>query len=356
MPSTVQSSIAATGTSSTLSGNFAWSNFPSTVDTCTSPTLSWSYLGPPEFFLFLLAADPSTSPFFFQTTIAEDVDVAAVAQWTWPQANVTAGEYVVEAYGPDSTVLASPAFVIANGADTSCLAKTANDPVNTPVNVSVGFSGGLPSQATTTWTINPSPETSIPPAQPLGDRRPDATRITSIAVGVAAGAAVFMVILATVLVHRRRLRREQLRPGSAYSDLSSIYIRPATRRLRRTARGAGATSRPLGHGQVDPLPPSPPLSSSHSPAPSYVSHRHTREEDLAGSIIDVSTIESRISATPSDVPSMAELMGSVSSSVPSYTTNPSRPPSYATDVPYGTTTPRGVRMSYDSEETTLPLM
>ncbi|KAM5541803.1 hypothetical protein V8D89_004532 [Ganoderma adspersum] len=109
-------------------GSFAWTNFPSTIDTCTSPKLNWDYSGPREMFLFLLIPDAlphipgmiSRKRVVETITLATDVDVSAAA-WTWPRVNITAGQYVVEAHGRDFAV-ASPRFVIADGADASCLA------------------------------------------------------------------------------------------------------------------------------------------------------------------------------------------------------------------------------------------
>ncbi|KAI1789438.1 hypothetical protein LXA43DRAFT_1096324 [Ganoderma leucocontextum] len=217
LPGSILPTVTSAGSSlPTPVASFAWSNFPSTIDTCTSATLNWDYSGPQETLQLILV--PNVSPHTngvisrkragTSTTLATDIDSAA-SLWTWPQVNFTAGQYVVEALGTNVTV-ASPTFVIVNGADTSCLATSSSS--------STGSTSAVTS-ATDSSSTSTSSSTALPAASS------NHSKTGAVAGGVVAGIAVLLAAIAAYVYFglcRRRRPHSRRHGHGAMEDAPSL--------------------------------------------------------------------------------------------------------------------------------------
>ncbi|TBU29448.1 hypothetical protein BD311DRAFT_796635 [Dichomitus squalens] len=150
---------SATGTQTSTSSasspsatpDFAWMNFPASVELCSSPTFAWSYSGPRESLAFLVTANVSHSII----TISSGVD-STLQFFTWHSVNISTGWYTLEASG-DSVQAVSPEFTI-TGRDTACLITSASlfssstGTTSTPGTASA-YIAALPSSPMTTTTL-----------------------------------------------------------------------------------------------------------------------------------------------------------------------------------------------------------
>ncbi|PIL27846.1 hypothetical protein GSI_11000 [Ganoderma sinense ZZ0214-1] len=318
--------------------SFAWSNFPATLDTCTSATINWTYSGTPDLIQFVLVPQVSSRTNAAlankrstgNTTIATRVHLTALA-WTWPKVNASAGEYVLQASGTWVNV-ASSSFAINNGADTSCLAVAVTSATST--------------------TPSSEPSSSTTPLPTTSGRGTGNTGV--IAGGAVAGVVVLIIALLGCRLWARQ-RKQQLRhphnPTEAtHRDTPSLYVAsgapsPALPFSEKSAGRPDSLDSPLSPNH---RPPSFLLSDPYTPVPPYPSHTQAREQG-ARLIMDVTTIGSRSSAALSDATSTTGLMRTFSSCCPpSYATRPSLPPSYTTYTTRDTMTSRSTHFSYAS--------
>ncbi|KAM5541804.1 hypothetical protein V8D89_004533 [Ganoderma adspersum] len=314
LPGSILPPVTTTGsTLPTPVTTFTWSNFPSTIDTCTSATLSWQYTGTPETLQFILVSNASPHTLAASsrkragnsTTLATDVNAAAMS-WNWTQVNFDAGRYVMEAYGTDVSV-ASSTFTITNGADTSCLLSSSS-------------SSAEPS-ATSSATDSSSSSTSSATDLPVTSS--NKSQSGAIAGGVVAGIAVLLAAVAAA--RTLPLTAEDIYEAYPLDNLTGDWPLVPNRR-----------------------PPSSLLSEPDTPVSPFATHTRTRER-VAASLMDVSTTGSRTSAALSDATSTAEMMRTFSTSCPpSYTTRPSPAPSYTTDVTLSAKSSSATRFSYTS--------
>nr|VWP00774.1 FAD-binding FR-type domain-containing protein [Ganoderma boninense] len=301
-------SLSSATPSPTPTPNFASASLSATIRTCAETTLNWNYSGPQETVEILLVPVASSPPAVRRSTsnntlLAAGVDAMAL-QWSWPQVNVSAGQYVVLASGDGVTAVSQP-LLIANGTDTSCLPAE-------PSPQSTRSSRGGPSTA-------------------------------ALAGGIAGGIVGLVIAIGGYFVWRRYQRRhlwslaDSSRREHVASSASSLISRKEN-------------SVPL----VDDVAPHPPLTAFRpglrsvlvpeppTPIPTSMPHAH---HWTGGSFEGVSIAESR-SSTPSDATFMSAFMPtSPSTYLPSYATNISIPPSYTTNPAHNTSHSRTTTLS-----------
>ncbi|PIL27845.1 hypothetical protein GSI_10999 [Ganoderma sinense ZZ0214-1] len=357
LPGSVLSTVgptASTTSGSTLPSivpSFSWINLPSTINTCSSATLSWQYAGPQETLQFLLIsnASPHTLATGFRkragnsTTLATNIDAAAAASWTWSKVNFTAGQYVVEAYGTGVDA-ASSTFTIVNGTDTSCLAAA----VTSATSITITGTPLFPSPSFT-----PASTTSVPGRK--------ASNLGMVTGGTVAGIVAFIVAFVAYRVWTQRRRRQPTGSRASSREVTRDSTPPRSvashvQRLPLAERHVDGTH-PLDSLSTNMLlepnrrPPSSLLSAEpNTPVSPYAIAAQTRER-AGASFTEVSTFGWRSSAAPSNAASTTSttgLMDTFSSCPPSYTTCPSPPPSYTTDKTRSATSPSCERFSYAS--------
>ncbi|KAI0777338.1 hypothetical protein BD413DRAFT_490408 [Trametes elegans] len=120
-----RSQASATATTTAQSSPFTFADIPST-STCAGAVISWNRTGGDlTFSLFLV---PSSRPPTTLALVAYAIDTA-VGSFDWHPVNVTPGVYQLNAIGTGFSVL-SPAFVVSNGTDASCLPSPSRNSSN----------------------------------------------------------------------------------------------------------------------------------------------------------------------------------------------------------------------------------